>query len=128
MPHHNPWIDHVKAVYGRSNGKLTYKQAMVRASATWKQKRPKYRGSTNFLRVANDVRLAASRGSGYDGRLDFLLADMCKIKLTEDKVVLYFDDGSPSIDRGLGFGATAAKVRAFLEQHDQAHLLTAKGC
>jgi hypothetical protein len=133
MPtNNNPWIEHVKAVYGRAHGKLTYQEAMVRASATWrkKKKKPTYRGwtSSDKLRVANDVRLAARRGMGFDESIDYLLTSICKIRLTDTEIALWFRDGSPSFDRYLAHGATADKVRAFLEKHHFAHLLTAEAC
>ena len=123
----NPWIDHVKAVYGRSNSKLTYKEAMVRASATWKKKKPTkpaYRG--NWLGVRYDrltvtpiLNLVADvmEGQTYDYRL----SDIDSIEITNTDIILHMivrEDGDektvvrPIKNRQKVYDA----VRAFLIQ------------
>ena len=34
----NPWLDHVKKVWAKVKGKMSYKQALVEAKKTYKKK------------------------------------------------------------------------------------------
>ena len=37
----NPWLDHVKKVWARVKGKMSYKQALIEAKKSYKKTAPK---------------------------------------------------------------------------------------